>query len=338
MAVIKCDPDFLIQDYDQNARILLKCGNELYGQRITIIMSPFIAKLHDKYFEMLRVASDAARKTYAERIARAMTKASSFVIYNQERESILCNVTVDLNVGDLSSIVTIRPCRNHNNTSIPESFLSKSRIGDRYVESYESVTCVMMDLSNSTVFCNRNNPMRVAEMYYEIYKIVKASVVEYYPYIYIHELLGDSIFLIVNAPFMIKSKVMPCSGLALEVSFEIQTRVDGLLRREYNDTDMHLRVGIARGDLVAGIFDATNFRVFGSVVNMSQRLEAKCKRNEVNVSTLSDEIDTQMFQLSRHESYIKGFGTSHYVSVKRNEQVATGFNNVLKKMRICFKK
>lgn len=131
--------------------------------------------------------------------------------------------------------------------------------------------------------------------------------------------MGDSIFLIVNAPFMVKNTLMSCSNLALEVSFELQLRIHELLcGPEYVDTDMYLRVGVARGDLAAGVFEATNFRVFGSAVNLSQRLEAECRWNEINMQgTVADElVDKDSHNISTHSTHIKGFGEMSYVIIR----------------------
>lgn len=121
---------------------------------------------------------------------------------------------------------------------------------------------------------------------------------------------------------MIKTAITSSSNLAIEVCFTLQAQVNELFKGpKYADTDMHLRVGVARGDLAAGVFDATNFRVFGSAVNLSQRLEAECRRNEVNVqSTVADELaDKDSHSISTHSTHIKGFGEMCYAIIRNRK-------------------
>lgn len=317
VAKFTCDTDFLIQSYDANACTLLKCDNrELCNKCITVLMSPFIANLHKQYFDILRKSSTETRVKYAFHIARNMTNASTFVIYDVHKQPILCKINVTLS-EDLSSIIHIDK-QTHNLTSIPNAFVDNFCIdGSLKVQKYHNTVCVMMDIANSTDFVNRSgDPLKIAELYYDIYKIAKNSVLQYYPYIYIHELLGDSIFLIVNAPFMIKKKYRCSTKIALDVSMQLQKEVDELLKRNDKTNSMHLRVGIAQGDIAAGVFDGRNLRAFGRPINLSQRLESLCEKGNINVASDVSLENINSYDTVYHTYNIKGFGTMAYLSIR----------------------
>lgn len=325
ISTIICDTNFIIQSYDDNTCDLLKCDNKtLCNKCITTLMSSFIAELHEQYFDKLRNASIEERKSYAFRIARGMTNASTFVVYDMDKKPILCTIKVSLS-DDLSSVVCIEKQKD-NLTSIPAIDTNKNRsvrtLHDPFrAETYDNVVCVMMDVSNSTNFTNQNDPIRTAKMYYDIYNIVKYEVLQYYPYIYIHELLGDSIFLIVNAPFMVKNKCKCSSSkIAIDISLHLQKEIDNLLKTIEIEEKMYLRVGIAQGSIAVGMFDGRNLRVFGSTINLSQRLETLCDEGSIYVShdiiTIESEQD---YDLKHHMSDIKGFGTMEYLSILNNK-------------------
>jgi len=281
-------------------------------------MSSFIAELHEQYFDTLRKASTEERKKYALYIGRSMTNASTFVVYDMDKTPLLCSIKVSLS-DDLSSVVCIEKQKD-NLTSIPIIFNRslKSHTDPFRAETYDNVVCVMMDISNSTYFTNQNDPIHTARMYYNVYNIVKFHVLEYYPYIYIHELLGDSIFLIINAPFMIKHKCGISSKIAIDISMRIQKEIDDLLKNIANDEKMYLRVGISQGNIVAGMFDGRNLRVFGSAINLAQRLESLCNEGTVCVSNDILLEEKNVYDVTYHKCEIKGFGTMEYTSLVNN--------------------
>lgn len=90
--------------------------------------------------------------------------------------------------------------------SVPRNYLPYiNRDPGLYVNNYDDVTCIMMDLANSTAFCVNNSPRNTASVYYDVHRIAKEVVLEVYPFVYIHELIGDAVFLVVNASFMVRA-------------------------------------------------------------------------------------------------------------------------------------
>ena len=321
ISTIICDSNFVIRSYDDKTCDLLKCDNKaLCDKCITTVMSSFIANLHQQYFDTLRNASTEERKKYAFLIARSMTNASTFVVYDMDKKPILCTIKVSLS-DDLSSVVCIEKQKD-NLTSIPIIFnRSVKNINDPFrAETYDNVVCVMMDISNSTTFTNQNDPIETAKMFYNVYNIVKCHVLQYYPYIYIHELLGDSIFLIVNAPFMVKNtRRCSSSKIAIDVALQLQKEIDLLLKTIESEKKMYLRVGIAQGSIAVGMFDGRNLRVFGSAINLSQRLETLCDEGTIYVShdiIIESKLE---YDVIHHMSDIKGFGTMKYLSILNNK-------------------
>mmetsp|Transcript_39399 Transcript_39399/g.75484 ORF Transcript_39399/g.75484 Transcript_39399/m.75484 type:complete len:423 (-) Transcript_39399:115-1383(-) len=326
---VECDENFNISGCDFEACKALKAHEKsLVGRSITSLMSPMIAKFHDRYFRTLRTCPPEKFDAYRVQIERTMTKANHFVVYDCERNAMMCEVQVAL-YDNLSSMVTFTVRSGEGCPmvdSVPRNYLPYiNRDPGLYVNNYDDVTCIMMDLANSTAFCVNNSPRNTASVYYDVHRIAKEVVLEVYPFVYIHELIGDAVFLVVNASFMVKNPERP-AFLAMHVATTIQQQLEEMLVKKYNST-MRVRAGIACGSVCAGVIDGRSFRMFGSTVHLAQRLESLCPIGSVCI----DEATRHMLSLQSPDddfkavldgliedcnSHIKGFGTMDYFAVR----------------------
>eukprot|EP00951_Prasinocladus_malaysianus_P005066 scaffold36090_cov52-Prasinocladus_malaysianus.AAC.1 len=104
---------------------------------------------------------------------------------------------------------------------------------------------------------------------------------EVYPYAYIHEAIGDTIMLLLNADFMVKWP-KGSAGIALHATVCMQKELDKMLQSF--DRDFYARAGISMGTISGGVIDGRTFRVFGHPVHLSQRLMSKCEPGKVACS------------------------------------------------------
>mmetsp|Transcript_136107 Transcript_136107/g.422895 ORF Transcript_136107/g.422895 Transcript_136107/m.422895 type:complete len:147 (-) Transcript_136107:234-674(-) len=112
----------------------------------------------------------------------------------------------------------------------------------------------------------------------------------------------------------------PCKAAAIgtHVAMRIQHRLDIMLA-SYSP-EMYTRTGISIGPVTAGVVDGRTFRVFGSTVHLSQRLESLCPRSRVACST--DFLDVLRRQADGDvhvdllESEVKGVGDMKYATLQ----------------------
>eukprot|EP00241_Pyramimonas_parkeae_P001888 CAMPEP_0114244256 /NCGR_PEP_ID=MMETSP0058-20121206/11239_1 /TAXON_ID=36894 /ORGANISM="Pyramimonas parkeae, CCMP726" /LENGTH=483 /DNA_ID=CAMNT_0001357177 /DNA_START=355 /DNA_END=1806 /DNA_ORIENTATION=- len=325
---LQVDCSFIITGCDEEACRALKCQKEqLVGQPIVVLMSPMIAKMHDEYFARVRDASREELGPLRRRLERSMSKANHFVVYDFHRQPFMCELQVSL-FQDLSSIVTLTTRRGQQCPmveSVPRCYLRYiNEEPGLYVNDYDDVTCIMMDLANSTNFCVANSARDTAAVYFDVHKIAKRLVLDVYPYVYIHELIGDAVFLVVNASFMVTNLAKP-GMLAMHVATSIQAQVDAMLKERYGDS-MYMRAGVASGSVCAGVIDGRSFRMFGSTVHLSQRLEAMCPKGHVALdeavcSMLRCQATTDGMRkridevVADRHAMVKGFGPTDYYTV-----------------------
>lgn len=271
---------------------------DVLGKHITKYMTPCIAAFHTRMFMYLK-----RRPTFS------MSNANRFVLLNAERNPFMCDVHVEMT--DNTSVVSIENV-SHSlsiHDTIPwryQRFIGESP-GKIHLEEC-TVTCVLMDLSNSTSFVVEHGGTKFAGMLSKLYQLVTQHVVQMYPFVYVHELLGDSVFMVVNAPFMIKFPLGNSSEIALDVSRKIQESVDSLLQ----GTNMHMRVSIAHGPVSAGVIDGRSFRLFGPTVHLAQRLESVCPHGQITLNDSAAKQLPQAYPLQKHTHDLKGFGNVDY--------------------------
>ena len=144
------------------------------------------------------------------KLQNSMSNSREFCILGKSNEPIVCGISINLNLDRTSTVIL-----EHTDTKIlhnvPLGFGQYIHATPGlYVEDYQDVICVMMDIAGSTQFASRVEPKTMAELMHSVYMSVNDVVLrEVFPFAYIHEIVGDSILLIVNAGFMVRTHTYP---------------------------------------------------------------------------------------------------------------------------------
>ena len=304
-----CDTNFRITRCDQKASDVFMCPSDewLIGKPILNFMTPLVANRHRCIFSHIFPRD----KSFIQDVKHSMSNASRVVMYNASMMPMMCSVGIDIQKDHVKVKITRQSSFPTLADTIPDNykkFINESP-GKQHLEECERLTCVIMDLSGSTEYVVKHGGKKMANILAKVYQISANCVLELYPFVYVHELIGDSVFLVVNAPFMIKYTYANASEIAIQVSKEIQCQTDILL----NDTHMFLRVGIASGPVTAGVVDGRTFRLFGPTVHLAQRLESVCPRGKIAMN-LVDDLDNQV-GITKCSTELKGFGLTDYYVV-----------------------
>lgn len=319
------DTHTTIVDCNRNALFYLNAHteNDLIGLKITDLMSSYIAKLHTKHMFPLVKSIDLHKLSEIDhKINRQnMSMASRFIMFTVDKVPFMCGVSINIQLdyqGICGYIVNINVDVSHNTNAlcgnidaIPNKYTSLLGTNSFTIKNYENVTCIMMDVCGSTEYICNHTDENAAIMMKNMFEISRKHIVEMYPFVYIHELIGDCVFLIVDAPYMVRNQ----SNVAIEISRKIQRDVDKSLQK-INDCEqnMYLRVGIACGPVVAGIIDGRSFRLFGLTVHTAQRLESVCPRGKITFNQkFKDKHNIE--DCAQHCSNLKGLGDVTYYTL-----------------------
>ncbi|CAE7327721.1 gca [Symbiodinium natans] len=236
-------------------------------------------------FRRLRTAPVSQR---AALLAQHSSRCRDAVILDADGNPLSCRLMVNIH-ADLSSKLVFESVKGKIAQCVPRGFGRYLRQPEvPHVIDCEEVACIMTDLANTTRFAATHPPRRMAELLHQVYVTANAVVQrEAHPYVYIHEAVGDSLLLLCNAEFMARYPGRTAS-IAIYVAAEVQRAVDEMLSVfAGGDHGMYMRTGIALGPLCAGVVDGRNFRVFGSTIHLSQRLESVCPRSRIACLGLS---------------------------------------------------
>lgn len=314
VGLILVDSKFHIYDHDAGVCAMLGYREgELIGKSITILMSPVVARLHDSIFRRLEHISEAERAEVSKNLLLlSHSKCSAYSVMGADRKARMCIVSVHLATNNLSQIVLrISP---EAMTSVPVGF--QKFIGRRPsidVQHYDGVTCIMMDIAGSTAFADLHSPEVMAELFHKVFVIAERVVLEEaFPFAYIHEVVGDSLLLLVNAGFMVRHTAeVAAETVAFHVALQVQRQVDVMLK-EYSGA-MYMRVGICSGAVCAGFVDERSLRVFGSTVQTAQLLESLCPpasivADPVFYTAFKQQLFALGFLVVLERSELKGIG------------------------------
>lgn len=306
----------VIVDCDKNALIHLQCASidDLVGKSITTIMSNAIGCLHTRVF-FDSICKSTLKNIIVRLETRHMSMATRYVVYTVNRTPLMCkmsiNVQLDKDFSISGYIVTLHVEKESYGLLDTVPYKYKRFIGSdkTCLSRCDNVTCVIMDLYNSTWFVNTYDltGKRIAEVLAAVYNIVKREIMSMYPFMYIHELIGDSVFIVTNASFFVNSRFL--HDACLSTLIRIQTQLDMYLQK----TGMWIRIGVATGPVHAGVIDGRTFRLFGLTVHRAQRLESVCPKGKIAFDQcFKEHLRYNSLEYSIHETDLKGIGKTTY--------------------------
>lgn len=315
---VSCNSEFNITDvHPELCRLLGYEPNEMVGMSILGLMSPVVADAHASMLRQLKRAGAGER---CQAMQTGHLRCRDSIVLDADRNPVPCRLTVQLRM-DLSSELVFNEIQGKVSQSVPRGFgqYIRQEPGLHLVDAKE-VACIMTDLANTTSFSIQQPPRVMAELLHKVYVTANAVVErEALPYVYIHEIVGDSLLLLCNAEFMGRFPGRT-AAIGIYVASKVQKAVDEMLRSFGSDHDMYLRIGIASGPLCAGVVDGRSFRVFGSTIHLSQRLESMCPRSQIAccsrfAAQLREEVDRDAMRLSQCTAELKGLGQVDYTVV-----------------------
>lgn len=235
------------------------------------------------------------------------------IIYNILREPIYVKVLLfffDNNQFTLRFIIINDELSNENiysNKLIYNNFLYELSI------TKTKIVIIAIDFIDSTKILVNNGVLNYftinKQFHNDIIKLIKKN---YYPYIFIHEILGDSFILVTNFDINL---IIPFIGNIIIVFL---VELINLTKNYIN-----IRIGITY-DYINYVFIDSNLRFFGEAINMASRLENQCINNyEVNcccdfMNKLINETPKIVNNLDVEsvETEIKGFGKKQFYKIK----------------------
>lgn len=293
-----CDDNGIIQKTCHNSKILGYDENVIVGQSITIMMTDIMKFLHENiFFPRLRKA-DAINKIRLVNKISERTRKQPIIIFTINREPLFSEMKIELdsNLYQITFTILEKSIRNiFSNIDIV-----KKESTFRYTKT-NTIIC-SIDFVNSTPLLKEKGEFYMANLSLEFFNIVKDLIkTNYYPYIYIHEIVGDSFVFIINSDWTYYIDDF-CATICMNFLNELVQCTKHLIE---------IRIGCAYGKIFYG-FIGEQLRIFGDTINLASRLEHMSVTNYVLCSQsmytklLSEMKETDIYNTKEIEVEPKG--------------------------------
>jgi guanylate cyclase len=187
--------------------------------------------------------------------------------------------------------------------AIPRSIAARLKRGERRIaESYPEATVVFADIAGFTTWAQRTAPDRVVELLDGLFTTFDELTVS-------HGLekiktIGDAYMAVAGVPEPRSDHELA----TVELARAMIAAVGDL--REQTGVDLHVRIGIATGPVVAGVIgrDRLLFDLWGDTVNLASRMESSGVPDRIQVSSSTRVALGDRCAFEEREVEVKGFG------------------------------
>jgi hypothetical protein len=288
---IICDENLIIKDLsDEITYHLYYKREDLIGKFIGIIMNDLMSNLHKHIFLNKYNSSNIVDKKILLNKISAHSLKRQVIIYDKYKNPQYVFLSINLKDNLFVIDINYNHLASNNNINLYTVDIYK----DNYFKLYDNdinlysldvnrtrsfkltknnIIIICIDFINSTDLLKRKGVKNTIDINVLFYSdIITLIKYKYYPYIYIHEILGDSYMLVLNIDW---------GYSILDFSASIAFNFINDLYDLTNDY-IDIRVGISYGRIYYGYIDH-NIRFFGEILNLASRLENKCEKKEILV-------------------------------------------------------
>ena len=313
---ILCNRDGNIIHVTQDLLIKLRYDlKNLEGQFIGILMSDFMSMLHSKYFIHMFNNTKGVEKNRLENKLKNLHHKRPLIIYDIDKKAY--HVSVSVRKAPSPDILEIQFEFIHAATNLfYTDALSIPRDSVFRINTKDAII-IMTDFIKSTKLLHDKGVAVLIDtsvrFHAEISNLIRDK---YYPFVYMHEMVGDSFVLALNADWTYNTQF--CATLAMNFMFDLIQKT-----REF----VKIRTGIGYGKIRYG-YVGSLIRFFGFPLNMAARLENKCGENQILMckdfhNKLMGELKIissyTRTECSECEADLKGFGKTTYYMIPVSE-------------------
>jgi len=309
--MIFCDKNGYIISVTESLLHKLKYSAEtLEGQFIGILMSDFMAMLHRKFFISAFHTAQGVDKNKLENKLKALHSKRSLIIYDIDKNSHIVSVSITYNDPYFTLVVEFVKESSTLFYSIP------NEVSTTFKLNKSDSIIIKTDFIKSTELLQERGIPSLIDISVRFHDtLTKLIRHKYYPFIYLHEVIGDSFIIVLNTDWTYNSETF-CGTLAINFICDLVQST-----RDF----VEIRTGIGYGQIYYGAL-GSSFNFFGFPMNMAARLEQHCSINEINICQKFHDKLLHEFTLlkidkapfAKKNALLKGFGTVDYYSIPIN--------------------
>ena len=155
--------------------------------------------------------------------------------------------------------------------------------GQVSIKTYENASVMFIDIVGFSKIAERINPKILVTKLNNLFSEFDA-IIEKYGLEKI-KTIGDAYLAVGGLGVDLKTNPIKCVLAALEIQNLMQKTKDKSLTKN-SDENWTVRIGIHTGEVITGVIGTKRiaYDIFGSTVNIAERMEANCEPGKVNIS------------------------------------------------------
>ena len=259
-----CDEFGIIIEMDEPfAELLEYKPNELVGSFIGKIMSPFLSFFHETYLLPMYRSMNKEERTHSHGyLASQQFQSKPMFVYKKSGVPIclhlsvhfLCNTRFYMKVYD---VVSLQSDMIYTSDIKPPEMT-------QFSESHMNMVVISIDMKDSTLYLVENGAEQMISIHKQFHQqIVTLLKTTYYPYMYLHEIMGDGFILVMNVEWTFNFERF-CASMAYSFLNDLYKNTRLLLQ---------FRAGVSYSKLHYGYIDK-RLRFFGEGINLAARYES----------------------------------------------------------------
>merc|ERR1719195_2509605 len=179
--------------------------------------------------------------------------------------------------------------------------LAKGKSNEEVCEAFPSVTMLFSDIVGFTVICSRLKPTQVVQLLNNMYTLFDFLVDQ--NQVYKVETIGDAYLIVAGCPVKAANHALKICDMAFDM-------MDGItmLKVPGSGDDIHMRIGVHSGPVVAGVvgLKMPRYCLFGVNVGLTEKFESNSKPDKIHISEATIEHLSSQYKLEeRNEEGLK---------------------------------
>merc|ERR1719447_997751 len=197
--------------------------------------------------------------------------------------------------------------------------LTKGKSNEEVCEAYEMVTMLFSDIVTFTVICSHLKPLQVVQLLNNMYTLFDFLCDQ--NAVYKVETIGDAYLIVAGCPVKAANHALKICDMAFDMMDGIK-----ILKVPGSGDDIHMRIGIHSGPVVAGVvgLKMPRYCLFGVNVGLTEKFEANSKPDRIHISeTTIENLSSQYKTEERNDEGLKmkvGGYKSSFLNSKDNRK------------------
>merc|ERR1719422_2100366 len=179
--------------------------------------------------------------------------------------------------------------------------LAKGKTNEEICKAYECVTMLFSDIVTFTVICSKLKPIQVVQLLNNMYTLFDFLCDQ--NAVYKVETIGDAYLIVAGCPVKAANHALKICDMAFDMMDGIQ-----ILKVPGSGDDIHMRIGVHSGPVVAGVvgLKMPRYCLFGVNVGLTEKFESNSKPDKIHISETTIEHLSSQYKLEeRNEEGLK---------------------------------